>query len=44
MRAEYEPPEIEQLGTVAELTQANFFGPASDNLFILRGPEEDGFS
>lgn len=32
MRQPYEPPEITQLGSVTELTQANLFGQAPDNL------------
>lgn len=44
MRAPYEPPEIAALGSVTDLTQANLMGPASDNLWILRGPEDDMFS
>lgn len=41
MRQPYEPPEITQLGSVVDLTQANLNGPVSDNLFVLRGPEDD---
>jgi hypothetical protein len=44
MRQPYETPEITELGSLTELTQANFFGPNSDNLFILRGPEVDNYS
>lgn len=32
MRLSYEPPEIALLGSVKDLTQANLFGEAPDNL------------
>lgn len=35
MRQPYVPPEITDLGSVLDLTQATLFGPDSDNLFNL---------
>ena len=32
MRQPYESPEIIELGSLTELTQANLFGQSSDNL------------
>jgi hypothetical protein len=32
MRQPYEAPEITELGTLTDLTQANLFGQSSDNL------------
>jgi hypothetical protein len=45
MREHYETPEITQLGSVTELTQANLFGESPDNLtWILPILGEDTFS
>jgi hypothetical protein len=45
MSERYEAPEIAQLGTVRELTQANLFGESPDNLtWILPILGEDAFS
>ncbi|MGH3630184.1 MAG: lasso RiPP family leader peptide-containing protein [Sciscionella sp.] len=44
MREPYEPPAIDLLGSITELTQANLFGQASDNLLVLRGPADDVYS
>lgn len=39
MRQPYEPPEITDLGSVRDLTQANIIGPTPDNLTVLQiGP------
>jgi hypothetical protein len=32
MRQPYESPEITELGSLSDLTQANLFGKSSDNL------------
>ncbi len=34
MRQAYETPELEVLGTVAQLTQENFTGSNGDSLFL----------
>lgn len=46
MRMPYESPEIALLGSVTDLTQANWSGETADSLLILRGPgpEEELFS
>lgn len=45
MRLPYEPPEIAVLGSVTDLTQANLFGEAPDNLsWILPILGDDTFS
>lgn len=39
MRQPYEPPDIVDLGSVRDLTQANFIGRTPDNLTVLQiGP------
>lgn len=41
MRQPYESPAVTVLGSVTELTQANFSGEAADYLLVLRGPADD---
>ncbi|WP_300016005.1 lasso RiPP family leader peptide-containing protein [Pseudonocardia sp.] len=47
MREQYQPPQITELGSVAELTQVDAFAPGSDFTLIgidLSGPLGPAFS
>jgi hypothetical protein len=45
MRQPYEAPELTELGSLTDLTQANFFGQSSDNLtWILPILGDDNYS